>query len=730
MRTGLVVALWKLMRVSLRETMLLHRTWRIRELLSLPEKKVSSSSAPRSLKAFLRGSKLKGLGLASSVSSVLLTSMLAMRANACREELLRGVPIEKGVSERERSERRRERAGWQAEFEAWRGRAWVARSSARCAAPGVGKSERSQASCWVGVRLALGCSIGCSRAREYFALFESSRVSACAELVWDCPVVGAPLRLTAMSKKRKASSPVEGMRQQSVASMFQKKSDAKSTALSETAQRANVEFESCSVELENFWDSNLRTILTAKTESYDSQFLDECGNIARMRMVPNQAIFETIIRICKRENVSKDLSLKAFNLLQTLHTLFPPVVTKMHEEKPVIYVDRAAWTPVDSHLRSQYGDDEDDKEIAKERGMAADWKTMQQMAAAVISALEAAAEDRPSAVGKSLGKLLMFRHTVNVLQDDLAQRMEVFKAHRVGAVVENSLLYRLTADLKPAGPDSLEAFVEKLVILVGVDVEEDEDDFPAFGHEADHAGTWAVELEAARRAGAVLLNLLLELYYVVQHDLTADAGLKGTRSDAKSSMWRTLTKRLGELYTHCSKQILQAEKKLSRNDDLCYSQAALLAAVMLPRHKMQVIGMAISQEMSSKKRAMPPALQTFVEHGGLGAFSALDVLSLVVEVGPSVRDLWGTMDAVVALCCHAVLADVDNILAAGGGGARAKLTALQEKLGDFKQMVKAADNHGRRLSVSSRGEGDSYSEAGAMLAAGHAQIAAALKGLD
>ena len=94
-----------------------------------------------------------------------------------------------------------------------------------------------------------------------------------------------------MSKKRKASSPVEGMRQQSVASMFQKKSDAKSTALSETAQRANVEFESCSVELENFWDSNLRTILTAKTEFYGAQRRDPLsGGVlsagARTRYLP------------------------------------------------------------------------------------------------------------------------------------------------------------------------------------------------------------------------------------------------------------------------------------------------------------------------------------------------------------------------------------------------------------------------------------------------------------
>ena len=71
-----------------------------------------------------------------------------------------------------------------------------------------------------------------------------------------------------MSRKRKSSSPVEPLRQGTIASMFQKRSDAQSMALSETAQKAKVEFESCSTELENYWDSNLRTILTARTEFY------------------------------------------------------------------------------------------------------------------------------------------------------------------------------------------------------------------------------------------------------------------------------------------------------------------------------------------------------------------------------------------------------------------------------------------------------------------------------
>jgi len=369
-------------------------------------------------------------------------------------------------------------------------------------------------------------------------------------------------------------------------------------------------------------DANMDMVASNEKDAdeNDARYLRDCQKILKNKPseLPPQSECEKIMELLLRERGdspgSPEITMMAFQNLQLVHALHPPVELAYKDDasgasSPYLLRNPQAWTPIDSKR--------------------------------FLSALQeaknmASREDR----ARKAGQLLLLRLLVDALEHDLAHRAAVFAAHRSPDLLTGSALWRT---LDALSFDVKTKVMEPLFHLIAGDEDEDEEEeeeeaepsnVPAAG---ELGGSPAALSSLAQR----LLALILELHSLLEEEGASDArALRGGDSSAAAAF-------------RCAADLFRTDLSLPK-------QMACLRGMVSPRHKLRLIRSAVGHHASERSHRE-------LNKGGYGgSHGVLDILRYlagsVSEAVSKEKANGGVEDAVNRVgmyLAHAALAIVD-----------------------------------------------------------------------
>lgn len=177
--------------------------------------------------------------------------------------------------------------------------------------------------------------------------------------------------------------------------------------------------------------------------------------------IPPATEYDRMLELLAQCRGEEDVHLAAelYALLAALQRACPPVMRSKHASG--ITVNTLAWAPVDGIARGKMCGCEE--EHMKKQGIVEEWERLSQL-------LRDVAQLQENQQRRLDGKILVFKHYVNVLAQDMdvretTQGMRNDKSYQP---YQESMLWRLLSNAKPVGKGSIREAVECLVkIMVG-----------------------------------------------------------------------------------------------------------------------------------------------------------------------------------------------------------------------------------------------------------------------
>lgn len=177
--------------------------------------------------------------------------------------------------------------------------------------------------------------------------------------------------------------------------------------------------------------------------------------------IPPAAEYDRMLELLAQCRGEEDVHLAAelYVLLASLQRSLPPVRRSKHASG--ITVNTLAWAPVDGIARGKMCGCEE--EHMKKQGIVEEWERLSQLLRDVAQLLE-------NQQRRLDGKILVFKHFVNVLAHDMDVRVTAQKSMKDKSYkpCQESMLWRLLSNAKPVGKGSIREAIECLVtIMVG-----------------------------------------------------------------------------------------------------------------------------------------------------------------------------------------------------------------------------------------------------------------------